>query len=66
MQVEIPGEFWQAIGFDAFFEVCETSRLDAAQCRQLWRMLDRTDEPPAELHISMKVSDLERLMRRPS
>lgn len=59
-EITIPGEFWKSLNERQFRRVCETSKLGPKLTRRLWRMLGRTDEPPADMMVRVNREDVMR------
>jgi hypothetical protein len=57
----IPASFWKSLNEDEAIEAMSTSRFNAKLCARLWHFLNRQDEPPPSLTLTVSKKDVERV-----
>ena len=55
---DIPASFWESLTSEEFTVLCETSTLNADQCKRLWEHMGRPDEPPISCQIVVNRDDV--------
>ena len=54
----IPPRFFKTLTDEEAVQMVKTSRLTRELCARLWRMLDRQEEPPAEIMLYANTADM--------
>lgn len=56
----IPLEFWASMSREQALAEAELGYLDDAECRRLWKILNRSDRPPRRMWVQYAREDLHR------